>query len=114
MTILLVALGAAVGAVLRYLAGHWFDDDRFPAGTLVVNVAGSFLLGAFSAMVLSGSLFALIGTGLCGGLTTYSAFALETVLLERNGRRAWAVANVVGSLVLATAGFSLGWWLGSQ
>lgn len=48
MTALLVALGASVGAVLRYLAGHWFDD-RFPVGTLVVNVAGSFMLGAFSA-----------------------------------------------------------------
>lgn len=107
MTILLVALGAAVGAVLRYLAGHWFDDDRFPAGTLVVNVAGSFLLGAFSAMVLSGSLFALIGTGFCGGLTTYSAFAVQTHRLGPTGGTAYAGATILLALVACAAGFAL-------
>ncbi len=107
MTVLLVALGAGVGAVLRYLAGHWFDDDRFPAGTLVVNVAGSFMLGAFSAMVLSGSLFALLGTGFCGGLTTYSAFAVQTQRLGPARGTAYAATTILLALVACAAGFSL-------
>lgn len=107
LTPLLVAVGASVGAVLRYLAGHWFDDDRFPAGTLVVNVAGSFLLGAFSAMVLSGSLFALVGVGFCGGLTTYSAFAVQTHRLGPVTGTAYAALTVVLALVACAAGFRL-------
>lgn len=107
MTVLLVAVGAGVGAVLRYLASHFFDDDRFPAGTLVVNVAGSFMLGAFSAMVLSGSLSALLGAGLCGGLTTYSAFAVQTHRLGPALGTAYAGATIVLALVACAAGFSL-------
>jgi CrcB protein len=107
VTLLLVAAGAAVGAVLRYLAGHWFDDERFPAGTLVVNVAGSFMLGAFSAMVLSGSLFALVGTGFCGGLTTYSAFAVQTHRLGAARGTAYAATTILAALVACAAGFSL-------
>lgn len=77
MTVLLVALGAAVGAPLRYVAGHLLDR-RLPWGTLLVNVTGSFLLGAFGAAALSDSALALLGTGFCGGLTTYSAFAVQS------------------------------------
>jgi len=107
MTVLLVAVGAAVGAVLRYAAGHWFDDDRFPAGTLVVNVAGSFMLGAFSAMVLSGSAFAVLGTGFCGGLTTYSAFAVQTHRLGATRGAAYAATTILLALIACAAGFSL-------
>ena len=107
MTTLLVAVGAAVGAGLRYLAGHWFDDDRFPAGTLVVNVAGSFMLGAFSAMVLSGSLFALVGAGFCGGLTTYSAFAVQTARLGPARGTAYAATTVLLALLACAGGFAL-------
>lgn len=107
MTPLLVALGAAAGAVLRYLAAHWFDDERFPAGSIVVNVAGSFMLGAFSAMVLTGSWFALLGTGFCGGLTTYSAFAVQTHRLGTARGTAYAATTVVLALVACAAGFSL-------
>ncbi len=107
MTALLVAAGAAVGAVLRYLAGHWFDDDRFPAGTMVVNVAGSFMLGAFSAMVLSGSMVALLGTGFCGGLTTYSAFAVQAYRLGPARGTAYAASTILLALVACAAGFAL-------
>ena len=72
-----VALGAAVGAPLRYLAGH-LGDGRLPLGTIAVNVAGSFLLGWFAARGLDGSAAALLGTGFCGGLTTYSAFVVQS------------------------------------
>ena len=77
MTVLLVATGAAVGAVLRYLAGHLLDD-RLPWGTILVNVVGSFLLGLFSGLALADGTAALLGVGLAGALTTYSAFAVQT------------------------------------
>ena len=107
MTLVLVALGGAAGSVLRYLAALHMDSDRFPTGTLVVNVAGSFLIGAFSAMVLSGSAYALLGVGFCGGLTTYSGFALGAY------RRGWpeGAAYVATTLVLALAACAAGYTL---
>lgn len=72
----MVALGAAVGGPVRYLAGH-LADRRLPWGTAGVNVVGSFLLGWFAAAGLDGSAGALLATGFCGGLTTYSAFVVQ-------------------------------------
>ena len=106
MTPLLVALGAAVGAPLRYLAGHWLDG-RFPWGTLLANVVGSFLLGLFSGLSLGEHALALLGTGFCGGFTTYSAFAVRTHARGWAGGTAYAVATVP----VALAACALGWWL---
>ena len=104
MTALLVALGAAVGAPLRYLADRAVQrrhDSVFPWGTFAVNVAGSFLLGVLvgGATAVPRSLVALLGTGLCGALTTYSTFGYETVRLLENRARAFAVLNAVASVV---------------
>lgn len=77
MTLLLVALGAALGAPLRYVVAHLLDGP-VPWGTVLVNVAGSFLLGLFGGLALTGDTVAFLGTGFCGGLTTYSAFAVQT------------------------------------
>jgi CrcB protein len=101
-----VAAGAGVGAVLRFLAAHHFDG-RWPWGTLVVNTAGSFLLGAFSAMVLSGSLAAALGAGFCGGLTTYSAFAVQTQQRGWGLGAAYAATTIVLALVACAGGFAL-------
>ena len=107
MTGLLVALGAAVGAPLRYLAGHHLDDE-FPTGTLLVNLLGSLLLGLFSAMSLSGHQMAFLGTGFCGAFTTYSALAVKAT--ERGWRQgtAYAAVSVVGAVVACALGFTLG------
>ncbi|WP_109507731.1 fluoride efflux transporter FluC [Nocardioides speluncae] len=107
MTPLLVAVGAAAGAVLRYLAGHYLDGT-WHRGTLLVNVAGSFLLGVFSGWALSGAWLALLGTGFCGGLTTYSAFAVQAT--EHGPRRgtAYALVTVAAGLAAAYLGFVLG------
>ena len=108
MNVLLVALGAAVGAPLRFVVGHYLDSHRFPTGTLLVNVVGSFLLGAFAAMTLTDSAMALLGAGFCGGLTTYSAFAVKA---HEHG---WRLGTVYAALTLvlclgaAAAGFALG------
>ena len=90
MTGLLVALGAALGAPLRYLAGRLLDErwhGRLHWGTLLVNLAGSFLLGGLAGAAVEGRAMALIGTGFCGGLTTYSAFAVQSVVPGRGVAR---------------------------
>lgn len=109
MTWLLVALGAAVGAPLRYLAGRAFDS-RFPLGTLLVNLVGSGVLGACSALALSGHLLAFWGVGFCGALTTFSSFAVQSAGLadERRGSAtAYVVATIGGSLLACWLGFVL-------
>jgi CrcB protein len=114
VTPLLVALGAMVGAPLRYVTDRYIQsrrESRFPWGTLTVNVAGSLVLGFLSrAAPLSPHLYALVGTGFCGALTTYSTFGFETVRLLPT-RPVLACANVVGSVVAgiaaAAGGFAL-------
>lgn len=106
MTALLVAVGGAAGATLRFLAGHLWDRD-LPLGTLLVNVVGSFLLGVFSALSLDADVLALLGTGFCGGLTTYSAFAVHTHALA--GRR--GAVHAVLTIGLALAACGAGFWL---
>ncbi len=107
MSWLLVALGAAVGAPLRYVAGVLLDG-RLPWGTIAVNWAGTFLLGWFSALGLSGDALALLGTGFCGALTTYSTFVVQTV--DRGARLGTltVLATVVPALLLCAVGFALG------
>ncbi len=106
MTVLLVALGAAVGAPLRYLVDRAVQsrhDSVFPWGTFAVNVAGSFILGLLvrgtAVHAVPGSLAALLGTGLCGALTTYSTFGYETVRLLEERSRQFAVLNAAASVV---------------
>ena len=106
MTPLLVALGAAVGAPLRYLVDRAVQsrhDSVFPWGTFAVNVAGSYLLGLLvrgaAGHAVPRSLIALLGTGLCGALTTYSTFGYETIRLLEERSRQYAVLNAVASVV---------------
>ena len=106
MTALLVAAGAALGAPLRFLAGH-FLDRRLHWGTLSVNLAGSFVLGTLVGGAVDGNAFALFGTGFCGGLTTYSAFAVQSVSGGPRQGPAYVVVSVAGCLVMATLGHLL-------
>jgi fluoride exporter len=106
VTAVLVILGAAVGAPIRYLADRAVQarhDSVFPWGTFTVNVAGSFVLGVLirgtGLHAVPGSLNTLLGTGFCGALTTYSTFGYETVRLLEERVRAYAVFNVAASVV---------------
>jgi CrcB protein len=106
---LLVALGAALGAPLRYLVGLWLDR-RLHWGTLAVNLVGSFVLGIVIGSAVDGHWLALLGTGLCGGLTTYSAFAVQAVQAGQSDRLRMATYSVVtvgGCLAIATLGHVL-------
>jgi CrcB protein len=108
VTVLLVFVGAAVGASLRYAASRVLQRS-FPWATLAVNVVGSFVLGCVAGA--SPDLVALLGTGLCGGLTTYSTFSHETIRLTEDGRYRQAFANVAASLTTGVAAAALGYAL---
>jgi fluoride exporter len=115
VTVLLVLAGGMIGAPARYLVDRAVQarrDSVFPYGTLAVNVAGSallgVLLGAQRHLGLSASVVLLLGTGFCGGLTTFSTFGYETLRLLEDGAVGEAGLNVLGSL----AGCVLAAWLG--
>jgi CrcB protein len=107
MIFLLIALGGAVGSLLRYLIGGTIQRSSasgFPVGTMFVNVAGCFLIGIFVRFLLniqvSAELRALLVIGFCGGFTTFSTFSFETVGLIEGGEYARAATYVLGSAVL--------------
>lgn len=115
MSWLLVVLGAAVGAPLRFLADRAVQkrhDTVFPWGTFTVNVAGCLLLGLVTGAVTAGAASSqvqlLVGTGLCGALTTYSTFSYETLRLAEDGAGLYAAANVIGSVAAGLGAVFLG------
>ena len=111
MTVLLVALGAAFGAPLRFLADRAVQarhDSVFPWGTLSVNVLGCLVLGVLVGLPVPGPLSALLAVGFCGALTTYSTFSYETLRLLHDRTYTLAVLNVVISLVAGLGAAYLG------
>ena len=106
MTWLLVAVGAGVGSGLRFLVAHLLDG-RWPTGTMAVNVAGSFVLGVLSALALSGSTTALLGTGFCAGLTTFSSLVVQSADRGRRVGTAYLASTVALSLAVCWLGFVL-------
>ncbi len=106
MNWLLVVVGGMVGAPLRYLTDRTVrlrSDSDFPWGILCVNVAGCLVLGMLTGAVAAGTASAelrlLLGTGLCGALTTYSTFSYETVRLAERGAGWLAAANVAANVL---------------
>jgi fluoride exporter len=106
MTVLLVLVGGMIGAPARFLADRFVQarhDSVLPWGTWAINVAGSavlgFLLGAQQHLGLPAQVIDLVGTGFCGGLTTFSTFSYETLRLLDDGAIAAAGLNLLGSLV---------------
>jgi len=105
--VLLVALGGAIGSVLRFLtsilAAHWFGAE-FPYGTMIANLSGAFVIGLVQqiggeALIIPDNVRVFLTTGMMGGLTTYSTFSYETVrLMETN---AWSQAWI--NVVVTTA-----------
>lgn len=107
MTVVMVLLGGAIGAPLRYLTDLFVQsrhDSVFPWGTFTVNVLGSLVLGATSAVIIDFAppawVLALVGTGFCGALTTFSTFGFETIRLLEEGSVLAALSNCAVSLVV--------------
>ncbi len=118
MTFLHVALGGAIGAMLRFGAGLAMlrlAGPGFPLGVLTVNIIGSFLMGLFSIFAFQRGMQHLspfVMTGILGGFTTFSAFSLEAFTLYERGQIGAAGLYVSLSVILSLAGLVLGVWLG--
>ncbi len=111
MTVFYVALGGAIGAVLRYLVAL---SVAFPLGTLAVNVVGSFLMGLMVVALAAKGLdrfMPLVMTGMLGGFTTFSAFSLDAFRLYETGRVAAAGGYVLASVILSLGAIFLAIWL---
>lgn len=118
MTILLIALGAAVGAPARYLTDRAIQSRHatvFPWGTFTVNVFGSFIFGVLAASThrLDPALAAGLGTGFCGALTTYSTFSYETLRLLEGRAGFYAAANIVASVAAGVGAATIGLAVGT-
>ncbi len=114
-TMLAIAVGAAVGANLRYLISSWASirlGADFPYGTLIVNLIGSLAVGIFAGLVLRMPVLepwrALVVTGFLGGLTTFSTFSYELMRLIERGQMAAAFGYLTLSVLLGLAAASFG------
>ena len=114
--ILLVGLAGGLGSIARFLCQkyiyEWFPHP-FPAGTLLVNIVGCFLIGLFSGLAEKGALISLewrllLTTGFCGGFTTFSAFALENINLLKTGHTGYFILYTTASIVLGILATLLG------
>ncbi|MBC3958103.1 MULTISPECIES: fluoride efflux transporter CrcB [Pseudomonas] len=114
-SLIVIAVGASLGAWLRWLLGIKLNAlfPTIPPGTLVANMVGGYIIGLAIAFLaasptLSPEWRLLIITGFCGGLTTFSTFSAETVVLIQQGRLLWALGSislhVMGSLAMTAAG----------
>lgn len=118
---LVVALGGALGSVLRFGLGSWIDGmmtrggQIFPWGTILVNITGCFIIGLFATLtgtegrwLVPALLRPFVMIGILGGYTTFSSFSLQTLTLWNDNQRWEAAANVLISVVLCLAGVWLG------
>ncbi|UYV15579.1 fluoride efflux transporter CrcB [Porphyrobacter sp. ULC335] len=116
-----VAVGGAVGSVLRYHAGRWVGqlagaENTFPWGTLAINIVGSLAMGALVGWLARGTMATanaeplrlLIGVGLLGGFTTFSAFSSELVTMLHRGQTMLAVGYAAASLIAGMAAIIIG------
>lgn len=101
----LVMIGGACGSALRYVTGLVLPPSQgaFPWSTFTVNIIGSFALGllvgaSLTSTSLSRSMMLLLGTGICGGFTTYSAFAVESALLAQEGHFSTVAIYIISTL----------------
>ena len=115
---LVIAIGGALGSVARFwLSGTVAQrfGETFPAGTFLVNISGSLVIGFFAGLTGPDGRFLVNPTirqffmmGLCGGYTTFSSFSLQTLILARDGEFLFAALNIASSLILGL----LAVWLG--
>jgi CrcB protein len=117
-----VAVGGALGSVARFWLANVMTaltGPRFPWGTLLINILGSFVIGLVAGVTLAPSRVAMspdirifLMTGVCGGFTTFSAFSLQTLELFQAGETVPALGYAIGSVVLCVIATWCGWALG--
>ncbi len=114
---LAVATGSALGGVSRYgvgLLAARLLGSGFPWGTLLINIAGSFIIGLFAAVSASPELRIFVMVGFCGGFTTFSSFSLQTMALLQAGEWLTGGVYILSSVALCLAGVFLGYWLATR
>ncbi len=113
---ILVGLGGAAGSMLRYAVSLLLISRVFPLATLLVNIAGCFLIGLILALGIKNESFAgnwklFLATGICGGFTTFSAFSAENLQLLQTGKMGlslvYITASIVAGIVAAWLGYKL-------
>lgn len=104
---LIVGIGGGLGSMARFLVQSWLINysKQFPVGTFLINLAGCFIIGIFYALSERFHFFTLeqrlfLTAGICGGFTTFSAFALENILLFKNGQYLLFFGYIISSVVL--------------
>lgn len=115
MTVVLLSLAGALGAVARVVADGVVRaryGRRFPVGTVAINVTGSLVLGVLTGLVLAhdapDGVRTIAGAGFCGGYTTFSTASFETARLVHDGRPIAAVVNAAGTLLLSLLAAGVG------
>ena len=117
-SLLIVGIGSFIGGALRYLISTLFKQfctQGFPWGTLLVNLMGCFIFGAIFALFSKYSSTShpwclLLTTGLCGGFTTFSTLAYESVQMLQQGNLSGFIGYVATSLIAGISLFALGYW----
>ena len=119
MTVVWMALAGGLGAVARFVLDGLVRTrfaSAFPLGTVLINVTGSFVVGVVTGLALGHAVpdewQLVVGTGFCGGYTTFSTASFETVRLVEQRHTGLALLNAVGTLVLTAGVVALGLWLG--
>lgn len=115
-TILFVGTGGFIGSVMRYLLQVWVEkgmNSTFPLGTLIANITGSFVIGAVYALAEKGNLMSagwriFLTVGICGGFTTFSAFAYNNFTMIREQTTGQLFLNIGGNLFLSILAVYLG------
>jgi len=113
--ILLVGLGGMTGSILRYLSNILIKQSQFPIATFSVNIIGSLIIGLVMGWAIkqpeSGNWQLFLATGICGGFTTFSAFAWENLQLLNQQRYLHFAIYAGGSFILSIIAVTFGYWL---
>jgi len=117
--LLLVGLGGCIGSMTRYLVWYFLRSPNFPASTLVVNIAGSLIIGIIIGMSIKDVNFSndwklFLATGICGGFTTFSALSIENLQMLQKGKYLLSVSYMGASLVFGIAAAWLGFKLATH
>lgn len=108
-TFALVGIGGVFGALARYALTQSIPSQNFPIGTFLVNVIGSFILGAFTFSNSSSGVLLIVGVGICGSFTTFSTFSIETIRLIEEENLLYATINSIGTLIASLFAILIAW-----